>query len=163
MMAADRDLTIAVPSEPAEGELAAVSLREAAERLGLTESEVLLRIFRGSLPSLLDCEGGRRVPLVALEAIEESDRLLQVSTGLALTAQIEALDEQVRDVHIRIGALEAREPLSPPPQDGRLEAMAVELDAARARITALESRLAHRPPPWLGYWEACRRWLKLAT
>jgi hypothetical protein len=159
-MAIDADLMIEAPSELEDWESPAVSLQEAAGRLGLTESEVLLRVIRGSLPSVLDGTGVRRVPLTALGAEEE------LPTGSRewplISAHLEALEERLRIAADRICALEARES-APPEDDGRLEAMARELSAARARITALESSLEYPRPPWIRHWEACCRWLNLTT
>ena len=144
-MAVEMHLEIAAPDEPEEWE-SAVSLQEAAQRLGLTESEVLLRVFRGSLPSVPGDDGGRRVPLAALDALapaadfERSDDVVRIAGELArMTAKIEALDRRLRDAYARIAELESREPPSSPVEDDRLDTIAGELRAARARIGVLES------------------------
>jgi hypothetical protein len=158
------ELTIATPTDLEEWESPSVSLQEAAERLGLTESEVLLRVFRGSLPSHLDGHGGRRVPLAALDAIREAEATAQAPPELApLIAQVEALEQQLRDARRRIAALEEGGPAAPPSPDDRLASVLGELRAAQSRIAALESRIESSHPPWLRHWEACCRLLRLTT
>jgi len=136
-----------------EWDAPAVTLREAAQLLGLTEPEVLMRVFRGALPSLVDGDGDRRVPLSALDGPAEAAPATGDVAALgarveALAAQVDALGSELREARARIDAAEG---------------LAGELQAARARIAALETSQRQPGPPWLRYWEACCRWLGLTA
>jgi hypothetical protein len=143
-----------LPSPAVDGDRSTVSLREAAEILGLSEAAVLMRVFRGLIPSLVDDDGSRRVPRQALDAVFELEERPHASDDVALLSSgLEALAAELARAQARIAALESREPDSPPLMGG-LEALADELAQARARITALESSHQQRRPQWRRYWEA---------
>lgn len=143
----------ALSSPSLDGDPPAVSLGEAAEILGLSEAAVLMRVFRGSIPSLVGDDGRRRVPREALDAVSELEQRPYGSDDVALlSAGVEALAAELAQARARIAALESRAPDSP--LTSAMEALAAELGEARARITALELNQRQLRPEWRRYWEA---------
>ena len=143
-----------LPSPAVDGAPPAVSLREAAEILGLSEAAVLMRVFRGSIPSLVGDDGRRRVPRDALDAESELEERPHASDDVALLSSgLEALAAELAQARARIAALESKAQESPPLMGG-MEALAAELGEARARIAALESNQQRLRPQWRRYWEA---------
>jgi hypothetical protein len=149
------------PSRAGDGEVSTVTLREAAEMLGLTEAAVLMRVIRRSLPSVKDRDGGRRVPREALGAGLERDAQQHVREHdrAPLDAALEACAAELSEARARITALESNARYSPAPLIAGLEALAADLDEARARIAALESNQRRARPWWRRLWELYSGWL----
>ena len=138
-----------------DGKPSTVSLREAAETLRLSEAAVLMRVFHGSIQSVVDEEGARRVPREALEAgIEPEERPRGSGDAALLVPELEALAAELAQARERIAALESRAEQSPASLMAGMEALAAELKEARARISALESTHQLARPQWRRYWEA---------